>query len=384
MRILIATGIFKPEVGGPATVAFELAKKLQATGHSVTVITYSDKPYFDGDKDMLFRLIRVERSQYKLINYLRYFSVVLREIRKHTVAYTLDWFSGGLPVMLASKLTGKKYIVRVGGGYLWEKYLAEGRPPLTLRQFYAQGLHKEYKLMFFVIKKVLQNAERVIFNSDIQRELYIPIYDLHPQKTLTIYNAIPENKLSGLVQSYNADFFERDKEIVFAGRFIKMKNIESLVRAFAKLEDKSFRLLLIGSGPLDADIRILTDALGLSASVEFLPTMSQSDLYYRIASCYLVVIPSWTDVSPNQVYECLALGIPFLISKENYLSISAQLPMQIDPGSVDDIAAKLNALLDPAAYRQFVGQEKSIAFDHPWDKVVEEHLKVFMNLNNRL
>ena len=58
---------------------------------------------------------------------------------------------------------------------------------------------------------------------------------------------------------------------------------------------------------------------GIYERVVFLPTMSQSDLYYRIASSYVIVIPSWTDVSPNQAYECLALGIPFIITKEKIL-----------------------------------------------------------------
>src|SRR4051812_1144994 len=142
MRILIATGIFKPEVGGPATLALELAKRLQQTGHKVSVLTYSNKPQYDFDKENQFRLIRVARTGNKLINYARYFFAAFGEIKDHDIVYTLDWFSGGFPIMLAAKWRGKKYIVRVGGGYIWEKYLMEGKPPVTLREFYHRSLHK--------------------------------------------------------------------------------------------------------------------------------------------------------------------------------------------------------------------------------------------------
>jgi glycosyltransferase involved in cell wall biosynthesis len=379
MRILIATGIFKPEVGGPATMAFELGKRFQATGHDITIITYSNQARFSFDKDFNFKLIRVTRAKQKLINYLRYFFVAYREIKNHDVVYALDWFSAGLPLMLAAKIAGKKYVVRVGGGYIWEKYLTDGRPAVTLQEFYDHGLYKSYRMLFYFIRRVLRGAACVVFNSDIQRELYIKIYSLNPEKTQTIFNATPENRLSNLVYSYNDKHLERDKEIVFAGRFSKAKNVESLIRAFAKLTDLNFKLILIGDGPLKQNLEAVTKSLALENRVEFVLPLKQSDLYYRIAHCYLLVIPSWTDIAPQQVYECLALGIPFLITKENYLNIRNQIPRMIDPHNIDDIAKHLNELLDPNAYESYTDSLKQVNYEHSWDAVVGEHLKMFIH-----
>ena len=105
--------------------------------------------------------------------------------------------------------------------------------------------------------------------------------------------------------------------------------------------------------------------------------MSQKDLYRRITNCAYVVIPSWTDVSPHQAYECLVQGIPFLITKENYLSINEYDFLKIDPSSVDDIAEKMNSLLDPQKYTEFSEQLSEISFSHPWSQVLAEHLKIF-------
>src|SRR5947207_2892941 len=136
MRILIATGIFKPELGGPATFAAEIAARLSAGGHTVAVITYSNQAISAEDKAFPFLVMRVVRKKSKLLNYFSYFFAILHETKNFDFIYSLDWFSAGLPIMLACFLTRKKYIVRVGGGYIWEKYLAEGRPPVTLKQFY--------------------------------------------------------------------------------------------------------------------------------------------------------------------------------------------------------------------------------------------------------
>lgn len=381
MRILIATGIFRPEIGGPATFAFELGKRLSATGHAITLLTYSDKASYPADAELGFPIIRVVRGRSKIKNYFNYFKVAWREVKKNAIIYSLDWFSAGMPVALACKFAHKKYILRVGGGYIWEKYLSQGNPPVTLKDFYARGLQKRYPLMFWIIGRVLRRAERIIFNSDQQRELYNSVYGLDSNKTLTIYNAVPENRLSSLVQSYNSDDFERDKEIVFAGRFIKMKNIESLIKAFSGLDDKSFRLLLIGNGPLEPKLRNLVDELKILDRVRFFPAMSPSELYKRIAHAHVVVIPSWTDISPNQAYECLSLGIPILLTKENYLSINTYDFLKIDPASVDDIAEKLNMITKPEEYKEFVANLKKIKFYHPWSEVVGEHIRLFVNLN---
>ncbi len=380
MKILITTGIFKPEVGGPATYAAELARRLKATGHPVSVITYSDKLRFTLDGEYPFPIIRVQRHPNKLINYFRYFLTVWNHAKDYDVIYSLDWFSAGVPVMIAAFLRGKKYVVRVGGAYIWEKYLSQNRPPLTLRSFYEKEIYKEYKLMYFLIRLVLRQAVHVIFNSDEQRVLYERYYKLPLSKTSVIYNPIPGNKLSALVQSYKQSNFDRDKEIVFAGRFIRMKNVESLIQAFAKFNNPQYRLLLIGEGPTEMELRKLVELHNLTSQVTFMPPMSQQELYRRISNCAYVVLPSWTDVSPNQIYECLALRIPFLVTQENFLAINKYEFLKIDPSSVEDIAEKMTWLSDPEHYEEFTQSLSKIKFDYSWNNVVVDHMKLFNHL----
>lgn len=379
MRILIATGIFKPELGGPATAAFELAKRLSASGHEVEVLTYSDKPSFPFDEKQSYPIRRVVRAG-KFSNYWRYFRAARVACRGKDIVYTLDWFSAGVPVMIAAKLERKRYVVRVGGGYIWEKYLAEGGAPMPLKEFYAQGLHKRYRVMFGMIRAVLRNAAAVIFNSSDQRELYAGVYGLSRGRTVVIENAVPDNKIGSLVQDYNARSFDRDKEVVFAGRLIKMKNVETLLAAFSMMKDGSYRLLVIGDGPLEGELKAKAAELGIAERTEFHPAMSQSELYYRIARSHLVVIPSWTDVSPNQAYECLGLGIPFLISRENYLPIRSQLPLVFDPASPQELATALDRLSERQEYEAYATALRKVKYRHSWDQAVDEHLRVFAKI----
>mgnify|MGYP006452990875 CR=1 FL=1 len=54
MKILIASGIFIPEPGGPATYAVKIAEEFLKLGHQVSIITYSDKSEYDFDKDLAY------------------------------------------------------------------------------------------------------------------------------------------------------------------------------------------------------------------------------------------------------------------------------------------------------------------------------------------
>ena len=375
MRILIATGIFEPETGGPATYAPLLAAKLVEAGHRAKVLTYVSKT--NGEPASYpFKVVRVVRTGNKIKDRIDYFRAAYRELRGYDLVYTLDWFAAGLPVALAARLRRVPYVVRVGGDYLWEqRYIESNEPPLTLKEFYERGLHRrlEYRLAYVLIRSVLRGAAHVIFNSDKQRELYERHYGLKKERVSTIYNPVLRAGRTGRGSP--------SKEFVFWGRFIAMKNLAKLIRAFgdADLSD-DFTLTLIGDGPRLFELEDLTYELGLEKCVSFVPTMSRTDVLERVQNSRATILPSWTDISPNQVYEAIAIGLPALVTKENYLSIADRLPATVDPHSLEDIAEKIKMLADDAKYEMFAKKFSAISFAHSWEDVLREHVAVFKRI----
>lgn len=372
MRILITTGIFVPESGGPAKLTPKIAARLVADGHEVTVMTYSDKAAYDFDAKYPFKLVRIVRRGNRVLNYGAFFVAALRHLRGCDIAYSLDWLAAGLPLILASYVWRVPVVIRVGGDYIWERYLETGREPMPAADFYAKKLHAGFRLMFALIRFVLRHANRVVFNSDIQREMYYRYYGLTPEGTGVIYNPVPASDWVGISRD------EPSEEIVFAGRLVAQKNVETLVRAFARARlPEGYTLVIIGDGPEQGKIESAARELSLGGRMSLLPSMSQKNLYARIRNCRALVLPSWTDQSPNQVFEAMQLKIPMLVTKENYLAIRDELPEKIDPRSVTDIAAKLEMLADETRYAAFESAWRALSFDYDWDREMKEHYAVF-------
>lgn len=376
MKILIATGIFEPEIGGPATYTHMFGHKLAWPDTSVTIVTFSSIPPDPEDsKRMNYKVVRVVRGN-RVLNRIRFFFKVWEYVRESDCIYMLDWFAAGLPTALAARFLGKPYVVRVGGDYLWEqRYLESEKKPLPLTDFYKKGMHRwwRYRIFLWLISWVLSNARHVVFNSDKQRELYERHYRL--KKTSTIYNPVPRITIA------HNDLLPDRKEFVFWGRFIVMKNLDTLVRAFAKAKlPPDYTLTLIGNGPRKGEIASLVAKLGIGKRVNFIDTMALDDAWNRVKDSRALVLPSWTDISPNQVYEALALGLPALVTKENYLSIRDQLPEMIDPRSVEDVASKLEMLADDVRYADFVKRWNAIRFNQTWDDVLKQHMSLFSSI----
>lgn len=375
MKILIATGIFVPEIGGPATYVFNLAKELVKLGHYVTVVTYSDQEVYDLDQDLSYQVIRVKRKfglVGKLLNYYHYYQALKNsqeargsENKDFDLIYSFDHFSAGLPASWVAKKLKKPFYVRVGGDFIWEKMVNGGQCDLPLVEYYQQPKSLAEKVYLKIFQYVFRRADKIIFNTAWQKKLYEDIFLLPADKNLVIHNVFTKPvKLS----------FVDAKEIIFAGRFIKLKNIENLIRAFAQLKtDKE--LIIIGDGPEKQKLETLSKNY---QNIKIEGQLEPSVLRERIAKCYAFVLPSLSEISPNTALEALSLGKFVILSKNNGLALELQSCFYlIDPLSIVDIKKALEFCLNQDNYHLYLRKISECDFSHSLDELVKEHLDLF-------
>lgn len=119
------------------------------------------------------------------------------------------------------------------------------------------------------------------------------------------------------IRTATADVRERiPGKIICAGRMVPVKGQDVLVRALPPVvhAHPHVRLKLIGSGPMEAELRSLVTSLGLENHVEFAGWMPHDAVLREMASASLVVVPSKQEGYGLVVAEALACGAPLLVS----------------------------------------------------------------------
>lgn len=120
------------------------------------------------------------------------------------------------------------------------------------------------------------------------------------------------------------------------GRFNQQKNHKFLVRIFSEVvkRDPESRLLLVGKGELEADIRELLRKEGLLDRAIF--TGVRSDVPDLLSAMDVFVFPSFFEGLPNTVIEAQGAGLPCVIA--DTITREAKISSIVDYMSLGDSA----------------------------------------------
>jgi glycosyltransferase involved in cell wall biosynthesis len=108
-----------------------------------------------------------------------------------------------------------------------------------------------------------------------------------------------------------------EKVALFAGKLVPFKRPVDVVEAVAQVMQKGVpaRLLVAGSGPMEADVRARAQALGVT--IDFLGFQNQTEMPSAYAAADLMVLPSTGRETWGLVCnEALACGTPIVVSDQ--------------------------------------------------------------------
>lgn len=103
--------------------------------------------------------------------------------------------------------------------------------------------------------------------------------------------------------------------IGYVGKLTARKGVEDLLLAASLLENSDdWRIRIVGSGPLEGELRLLSEDLQLTGRVDFAGFVNQSSIPATIQSMSAVVVPSTRDFRTLAVAEAMSLGVPVVVS----------------------------------------------------------------------
>ena len=137
--------------------------------------------------------------------------------------------------------------------------------------------------------------------------------------------------------------------ILYVGRLDKVKNLPRLLEAFRLVIDEGLdlQLLMVGDGPLDAELRQQATTLSLEERVTFAGKQQGSDLYAHYGLGDALVLPSTYEPFGATVAEALVLGMPVAVSEvagSCTLIRSEEEGYRLNPLDKEDIARALRHL----------------------------------------
>ncbi len=301
MRILIVTGIFSPDIGGPATYVMGIATALSDRGHNVTVVTLSDGPVSD-DTALPFRMVRIRRQMSKPWRWLR---TVLSIIRLGRTAQVL--FVNGLAMesALANILLRKPMVQKVVGDLAWERATNSGWVRDEFESFQTRRYGPRIALLKALRTWWTRRADVVIVPSKYLAQ-WVTSWGVDQEKLVVIYNAV--GPVNGVQPAQIP--LPTPVTAITVGRLVPWKRVDALIEGIAHLDFMG--LVVVGEGPERARCEALTRRLGLEERTYFAGARSRDEVLALLSACDIFVLGSAYEGLPHVILEAMALGLPVI------------------------------------------------------------------------
>ncbi len=206
------------------------------------------------------------------------------------------------------------------------------------------GLERAGKAVLRYMRSQLKRTQVAVVVLSSRMSTYLAGHDLHLPDTQIIPNGVdimrfcPLHEMNALAEDCRA------QTIICVSKMRYEKGIDVLLQAWRLVHEQTpgARLIIVGSGPIQAQLERLASALCISDSVEFAGL--QSDVPSQLHRGKIGVLPSRWEGMPNALLEAMACGLAciatavsgsediiqhgcngFLVEPEDYESMAGEL-----------------------------------------------------------
>lgn len=291
--LVIISGIYPPDPGGPAKFSSEFAEWCATKGDEVKVLTYGDS-LSTPQKLVALKVYRVPRTP---LIVKRYFSMI-REIGKHAKKGSLLAVGAFLETFFASLIYRFEYVAKVPGDIVWERARNNNFTILNIEDFQKERLSLKYRFFRYLYSQSLRRARIVIVPSRGILNLCL-LWGVKLEKINLVYNSV--DYLRKFPVENTAPLYD----LVTVCRLTPWKGVKEIIEN-ASLTGRS--LLVIGDGPELGFLQNL--AVDLGAKVTFTGNIPGDQVIAKILMSRVFVLNSYYEGLPHALLEARAAGIP--------------------------------------------------------------------------
>ncbi len=341
MKIVLATPLYPPEIGGPATYVKELCERLHQK-HDLTVVAYTDK----GEPFTGVKLLTVKKSDMLPLRLWQFFRAIWRTSEEADLIYVQNAMAAGLPAALVSRLRRLPLVLKFVGDEAWERASQHRLTQKRLEEFLiAPEGNWKIKLMMFIQGFVLRRATIITTPSDYLRETISQTYRVNPSRIVVNYNAAEKPIWSPFISQ------PVKHQIITTARLVAWKGIDGIIRAIAILAQKfpDVRLIVAGDGPEKEALEKLARDLKISDKIKFLGNISRAETWHWRKNSEVYVLNSIYEGLPHTVLTSFAALIPVIatnISGTNEVVYHEKTGLLVEPEQPKQLAAAIERLFN--------------------------------------
>ncbi|MEN9389988.1 MAG: hypothetical protein RLZZ283_88 [Candidatus Parcubacteria bacterium] len=296
-RVLIATGLYPPEIGGPATYSRLLETRLGAHGFFVSVLPFSRA-----------------RKYWRGVRHVVYAFLLLRAVRHHDVIYAQDTLSVGLPAYLVHLVTRKRFVLRVPGDHAWEQGVQRFKVSELLDTFpvWSWQWNPLLMLMRMLQLRVVRAASAVVVPSAYLARI-VASWGVRADRIHVVYNGVTVEDV-GTREVIRGMLHFEGKLIISVGRLVPWKGFDTVIRVFASLKKKhpDLTLFIVGSGPEEGRLMALAQAKKVESSVIFAGSVDRDALLRYLKAADIFVLNTSYEGLSHLVLETMSVGTPIV------------------------------------------------------------------------
>jgi glycosyltransferase involved in cell wall biosynthesis len=377
LRILVVTGVFPPDIGGPASYVPEISAALSRAGHRVTVLTVSDDPRAEADSQLPFTVRRLRRRQSKLLRWPRTIAAVIELGRRADVL-----FVNGLALesAIANIVLRRPHVQKVVGDLAWEQATGRGWTGDDFEAFQTRRQSPRAELLKLLRGWWLRQSDRVIANCRYQAS-WVARWGVSADRVTTIYNA-SESVPAAAPQNIPLD---APIKLITTARLVSWKGIDGVVEAVAGVPQVG--LAIVGDGPERDRLGELAERLGAGDRVWFAGRRRRDETIALMRSADIFVLNSTWESFPHAVVEAMGCGLPVIATRvggTDEIVQEGENGMLVPPRDVAALRGAVAHLANSeSSRRRLADAAHATSQQFTPDRMVAETLAVFQQVSQR-